>query len=231
MKPSILFFGKKDDRCCELAADYIRRHFSEHVICLGTRGQAFPQEAGQWQGDYVISYLSQWIIPEAILDCATKAGINFHPGNTFYPGIGCTNFAVYREEKTFGITCHHMNPKVDSGQVIVEKNFEVYETDTVYSLTQRCYAHILSVFFDIMEIILKGHELPVSTAIWQRKPFTRKELNELCVLTLDMPEDEIKRRVKAVTYPNAPGAYFMIDGIRYDVRQAAGMKFGIKDRS
>lgn len=219
MKPSILFFGKKDDLFCKIASDYVQQHFPENAIYLGTRGQQFPDEAYLWKGDYIISYLSQWVIPENILKNASKAAINFHPGNTFYPGIGCTNFAVYEESEVFGITCHHMEPKVDTGRIIIEKNFQVYKTDSVYSLTQKCYAFILSTFFEVMDLILTNSTLPVSKAFWQREPFTRRELNELCVLTKDMTENEIRKRVRAVTYPGAPGAYFLIGGNKYNICQ------------
>ena len=46
---------------------------------------------------------------------------------------------------------------------------------------------------------------------WKRKPFTRHELNNFCIISPDMSEDEIKRRVKSVTFPNALGAYIKID--------------------
>jgi len=45
---------------------------------------------------------------------------------------------------------------------------------------------------------------------WKRKPFTRQELNNFCIISPDMSEDEIKRRVKSITFPNALGAYIKI---------------------
>ena len=210
MGESILFFGKQDDFFCNQAVDFIQAHFSDSKIFLGSRGQAFPKKAYTWKGDYIISYLSPWIIPHKLLQIAKRASINFHPGPTEYPGIGCTNFAIYNQEKSFGITCHHMLSKVDTGDIIVEKRFPLFQNDTVFSLTQRCYSFILSVFYEIMSLILRNKSLPESGIKWQRKAFTRKELNDLCKLSLNMTEKEINRRIKAVTFPNAPGAYFEI---------------------
>ena len=45
---------------------------------------------------------------------------------------------------------------------------------------------------------------------WLRKPYTRRELDALCEIRLDMSDDEINRRVKATTYPDMPGAYIKI---------------------
>ena len=216
MKPSILFIGKKKDFYCERAVEFVKSHFPEHEILLGKRGDHFPEDTGWWKGDYVVSYLSPWIIPEYLLNRASKASINFHPGPPEYPGIGCTNFAIYDKADAFGVTCHHMNLKVDTGRLIAIKRFPLYGTDTVFSLTQRCYGHILALFYEIMSLVLNNKELPQLEDTWKRKPYTRKELNELCKITLDMPEEEIRRRVKAVTFPNAPGASIEIDGMKFN---------------
>lgn len=215
MSTSILFIGKKDDFFCEQAKSFVDTHFQESSILLGSRGDNFPDEFRHWKGDYIVSYLSPWIIPEYMLDRTNEAAINFHPGPPKYPGIGCTNFALYNGEERFGVTCHHMDPKPDTGDIIATKKFNIQDSDTVYSLTQRCYAHILSLFYDIGQKILNEEELPDSEKNWKRKPYTRKELNELCEVSPEMSTEEIKRRVRAVTFPDAPGAYIEIDGMRF----------------
>ena len=205
--PVILFIGKAEDHFSKIAADYIRLHFEEATIVFSKRSDPFPNELFGWEGDFIISYLSQWIIPGPLLEKARVAAINLHPGPPEYPGIGCTNFAVYNEEKDFGITCHHMMSRVDSGTIIAVRRFPIWPGDTVYSITQRCYLEILRLFYELVDMLLKGHELPVSGESWKRKPYTRKQLNELCELTADMSQKEIDRRVKATTYGNKVWAY------------------------
>ena len=205
--PVILFIGKAEDHFSKIAADYIMLHFVEATIVFSKRSDPFPNELFGWEGDFIISYLSQWIIPGPLLEKARVAAINLHPGPPEYPGIGCTNFAVYNEEKDFGITCHHMMSRVDSGTIIAVRRFPIWPGDTVYSITQRCYLEILRLFYELVDMLLKGHELPVSGESWKRKPYTRKQLNELCELTADMSQKEIDRRVKATTYGNKVWAY------------------------
>ena len=195
--------------------EFIKIHFSKYQIHIGKRGEPFPKEVDCWSGDFIVSYLSPWIIPEYLLNKASISPINFHPGPPEYPGIGCTNFAIYDQVDTFGITCHYMNPKVDTGKLVAVRRFPLYKTDTVYSLTQRCYGCILSLFYEIMSLVLDKQEPPQSDEGWKRKPFTRQELNNLCRISPDMSEDEIKRRVKSVTFPNAPGAYTKIGGVNF----------------
>jgi methionyl-tRNA formyltransferase len=93
-----------------------------------------------------------------------------------------------------------MASKVDTGSIVAVKRFPVFETDTVFSITQHCYAHILNIFYNIFSLIMKGESIPVSKEVWMRKPYLRKELDELCRLTPDMDIKEIERRIKATNY-------------------------------
>ena len=196
----ILFIGKADDQYSRYAGEFISLHFPGTLTIYGKRGELFPQEAADWKGDIIISYLSQWIIPDKVLKKATMMAINFHPGPPDYPGIGCTNFAVYDGVSEYGVTCHHMLAKVDTGKIISVKRFPVYKTDTVFSITQRCYALILDQCFEIFDYIIQDKQLPQSDEFWTRKPFLRKELNRLCRITPDMPVEEISRRIKATNF-------------------------------
>ncbi|HUS01936.1 MAG TPA: formyltransferase family protein [Chitinophagaceae bacterium] len=196
----ILFIGKADDFYSRQAADFVLVHYPTAEIIFSERQQPFPDELFNWKGDLIISYLSQWIIPGTLLKKAAIAALNFHPGPPAYPGIGCTNFAIYDNVDEFGVTCHHMAAKVDTGQIVAVKRFPVYETDTVYSITQQCYNHILDMFYDIFSLVMNGKNIPVSEEIWERKPYLRKELDDLCKLTPEMDIAEIERRIKATHY-------------------------------
>jgi len=212
----ILFLSKRrEDFYVERAIDFTRQLFPNTQVLLGLPREPFPAEGLAWQGDYVISYLCPWVVPASVLESASQAAINFHPAPPQYPGTGCTNFAIYHGVKEFGATCHHMASKVDSGKVIAVSRFAVFEEDTVYSLTQRCYGYMLALFYDIVTKIVLGEALPESDEKWTREPYRLKDLNELKRITPDMAEDEIQRRIKAVTYPGYPGAYVEIAGERF----------------
>ncbi|BCB96339.1 hypothetical protein JZK55_12610 [Dissulfurispira thermophila] len=213
----ILFLAKQKPFSQEAAEIIKSNFFSSSKIIFGSVGEPFPAQLLTNHFDYVISYISPWIVPEQVLGNTKVAAINFHPGPPEYPGIGCTNFAIYNNEKEFGITVHHMTERVDSGNIITVKRFPIFDGDTVYSLTQRCYAYIYMAFVEIFSLILSNKPLPKSEEQWKRKPFTRKELNDLCRITSNMSEEEIKRRVRATTYPKMPGAFIEFAGIKFSV--------------
>lgn len=210
----ILFIGKKNDERTEEAASHIKAVFPKTEVIFGARKEKFPDHLKQWSGDYVFSYLSPWIIPKYLLDNATKGAINWHPGPPEYPGIGCTNFAIYNNESSYGITCHYMKAKVDTGKVIEVRRFPVSNDDTVYSVTQNCYLEIANSFNDIVSKISKGIDLPTSDEHWTRIPYTRKELDALCEVKADMSKEEVEKRIKATTY-DRPWAFTEIHGNKF----------------
>jgi methionyl-tRNA formyltransferase len=205
----VLFLRKKDNEYAQRAEDFIRAHFPNAIIFSGSRKDSLPNEVLNWEGDLIVSFISSWIYPQKLLDNASVAAINFHPGSPDYPGTGCTNFAVYEGASQYGITCHHMKATVDSGNIIQVKRFKLSKEDTVYQITQRCYQLIEESFYEIMNLILEGAPLPLTNESWTRKPFTRKQLDELCYIRPEMSEEEINKRIKATTY-KTPWAFTKI---------------------
>lgn len=194
---SLLFLGKEKDGHVERAADFCRRNFSTVGVYLGKWGDPFPAGIQSSEWDYIICYLSRWIVPADMLNQA-KLAINFHPGPPEYPGYGCNNFAIYEGAREYGVTCHHMAPRVDTGAVIAVKRFPVLASDDGGTLLVRAYDYQLVLFYRIVGLLVQGGELPRSESTWTRKPFTRNQFDELRRITADMTDEEVARRKKAV---------------------------------
>ena len=205
----VLLLRKNDNEYAQRAEEYVRKNFTNHLIFEGGRKDKLPAEVLNWEGDLMISFISSWIYPATLLNNAAFAAINFHPGSPDYPGTGCTNFAFYEGSKEYGITCHHMNAAVDAGNIIAVKRFPIKEEDTVYSVTQHCYQLIEHTFYELMDCILQQQPLPSSAEKWTKKPYTRKQLDQLCHITPDMTTEEIELRIKSTTY-KTPWAFTKI---------------------
>ena len=198
---SILFLGKSGDEQTQRALNFCRDNFTKVEFHLGRFRQGpLPEDARRWAGDYLIGYLSPWVVPDSVLKQAAKAALNFHPASPDYPGIGCNNFALYENATEYGVTCHHMAPQVDTGRIIATKRFAVFETDTVASLLSRTHDHQLSLFYEIGSLIVSDNALPESNETWTRKPFTRKQLDGLAEITADMTREEIAKRIRATAF-------------------------------
>jgi methionyl-tRNA formyltransferase len=179
----VLFLGKSKDDHCKKALDHLIHNFHNVKFYLGGWGDPFPEDITLWEGDYIISYLSRWIIPESVLIKSKKSSINFHPATPAYPGIGCNNFALYENTAVFGVTCHYMLQQVDTGDIIAVKRFPVFPSDNVSTLLSRTYDFQLVLFYEIVGKIISG-----------------EEFNELRIIKENMDNDEIRRRVRATNY-------------------------------
>jgi methionyl-tRNA formyltransferase len=197
------------------ALEFCRRNFRHVTAYLGQWGDPFP--GGGWEGDYIASFLSRWIVPEEVLRRTRRAALNFHPAPPEYPGVGCNNFALYHGAKEYGVTCHHMAPRVDTGAIVAVKRFPVFESDDVASLLERTYDMQLALFYDVVSVLLRGEPLPACSERWARKPFTRRELDDLMRITPDMSPQEISRRVRATRFGSFRPTV-ELSGFRFELR-------------
>lgn len=212
MTYNILLFAKDKPGLQEVLA-FLKNSGNNIDYYIGAANDDYPKINLNY--DILISYMSPWIIKKDTLDKIDKWAINFHPGPPKYPGIGCTNFAIYNQENEFGVTAHIMEEKVDSGQILNVKKFPLMQNDSVYDLTQRCYFYIHTQFIEIMLYIFKNNSIPKCNEEWTRKPYTRKELNDLCRIDVNMTKKEIARRIRATQFPNMPGAYIELNGYKF----------------
>jgi len=220
---SILLVTRTNEWCLA-ATEFLRTRIDGEVtVVTGERDDTLPEEVIRWSGDYLISFLSLWVLPEAVLRRATKGAVNFHPGPPEYPGIGCYNFALYDEASSYGVTCHYMEPRVDSGKIIRVSRFPLCPADDVAQVKARSMTHLLALFHEITDLIAAGKELPATAEQWTRKPYTRRELNALCEITPDMDAQEIRRRVRATYFPGYPGPYTELGGFRFALEAPRGV--------
>ena len=97
-------FTKKIIRIC-------KKNFFKLDIFFSDSKKKIPKKLKKNRYDLIISYLSTWIFPNAVLKKTKRFNINFHPGPPKYPGVGCFNFAIFNKDKFYGCTAHIMKKK------------------------------------------------------------------------------------------------------------------------
>ena len=214
----VLMLSKRENIFCDYAEALLKSYFPQEDILSvrGSVGDRLDDELRWYAPEYVISFVSPWIVPGSLLSAARKAALNFHPGPPAYPGTGCYNFALYEGAKQYGVTVHHMREKVDTGDIIMTSYFDVSPLETVETMKLKSMNHLLFCFERIMACIAAGDPLPASQEKWLRRPFTRKEMYALFEIDPRKDDDaEIERRIRAATYPSSGGAYVTAGGRRF----------------
>jgi len=163
------------------------------------------EETPPWRGpvDVLLSYLSPWVVPVRCL-ADSRLALNFHPGPPEYPGIGCTNYAVYDGVTTYGVTVHHMAKAVDAGPILAVERFPVAAEATVVTVTTQAYTALRSLFVIVVDLIRQGTPFPTCAERWCRPAGTRTQF--LAWLDQELSPDPVERerRRRAMIFPGYP---------------------------
>jgi methionyl-tRNA formyltransferase len=161
------------------ADEFTRAVFTQVETIYWTPGDPYPAEIDSWEGEWIISFRGDFIVPKRVYTKATKGAINFHPSPPRFRGLGGHIYAIYENHPVFGSTCHHMAKSVDTGQIIDVKYFSIAPGETATSLRHHVGAVSLAQYFELVsDYIAKDVPLPVSQEAWGDKLFTSKELEQ-----------------------------------------------------
>lgn len=198
----------------EIAKRIFLNYYPDGLIISGDKGDRWDNELEWYEPEILISYQSPWIIPKTLLT-RSKLAINFHPASRDYPGSCCYNFAIYEGAKYYGVTCHIMEAKVDTGAIIAEKIFQVSEIDTPETLKEKTMCYLITLF-DLVLNDLKYNILEESSIKWSRKPFTYQDFEKLKQITPDMTKQEVEKRKRACKFTGYEGIYTVIHETKFN---------------
>lgn len=170
--------------------------------------------------DLIISYLYPKKISKDILDLAKIGAINFHPailpenrGYRTYP------FAILENTSEYGVTCHLMNEKFDTGDIIDIQKFSIDpEKETCLSLKKKAHSYLLLLFKTIVSYVVRYNELPTATKQSKGKSCNLNKLEYLKFVDLrKIKAEELKRHIRAFWCPPHHTAKIMVDGEEFSL--------------
>lgn len=179
-----------DTEWCELSVRFAKVVFPDIEVLRWNPGDPYPDRVDQWEGDWLISFWGDFIFPEAVCKRARKGAINFHPATPAYRGIGGMVYAIYNGDETYGSTCHHIAPAVDSGRIIDVARFKIAMNETASSLRLHVGTYGLQQFlYVVTEYLLQEKPLPTSRERWGEHLHTRAELRSWTARTRQCEPD------------------------------------------
>lgn len=162
--------------------------------------------------DLVISFLFWRLIREPLISLGRIGCLNFHPAPLpDFRGIGGYNLAVLEGLAEWGVSCHFVDERFDTGDLVEVERFAIDpDAHTAFSLDLETGEYLMALFRSVIDRTLAGTELP-------RKPqgegryVSREEFEQLRVVK---PGDDLERKLRAFWYPPYPGAVLEVDGRR-----------------
>jgi methionyl-tRNA formyltransferase len=162
--------------------------------------------------DLVISFLFWKLIREPLVSLGRIGCLNFHPAPLpDFRGLGGYNIAVLEGLAEWGVSCHFVDERFDTGDLVEVERFPIDpDAHTAFSLDVETGNYLVALFRKVIERTLVGAGLP-RTPQGEGRYVSREDFERLRVVK---PGDDLDRKLRAFWYPPYPGAVLEIDGRR-----------------
>lgn len=173
--------------------------------------------------DIVISYLFPLKIKAELLKAANTAAVNFHPAPLpDYQGLGGYNAAIMDELDNYGVTAHLMSERIDAGEILKMKTFNITGLETAWSLEQKSMAAMFELFTELFEG--KFESCLQNAYINDTKAgryISKKEFEAMKYIEADDTKEIINKKIRAFWYPPYEGAKVKVGGNFYTIVDSA----------
>jgi methionyl-tRNA formyltransferase len=107
--------------------------------------------------DLLVSMSFDQIFRTEIIGLPRLGVVNCHAGALpFYRGRNILNWALINDEKEFGVTVHYVDEGIDTGDIIVQRTYEIRDEDTYASLLDRAISACAELLHDAISQIRDG---------------------------------------------------------------------------
>lgn len=210
-----VFLGRAECGHSDRAEQFLRSRFDDVLVvnASGPGTTLCPSLLGA-NPDALFAFRSHIIVRPAFLS-AIDFCINFHPGPPERRGSGCVNVALAAGDRTYGVTCHHMDNAIDNGPIIDVRRFPIGDQDGVADVLARTYDNMLCQFYDVAHLVASKTRLPSSGEQWRGPVGTARAMNAMRQISLapDAAAD-LQRQFRA-TVCGPYGPFLMLHGTRF----------------
>lgn len=163
----------------------------------------------------LISIQHNWILPISVLNAVKGMAFNLHNAKLpNYKGYNSISHAIIDGQKEFTTTIHWMHPKVDEGDIIIEKATSISQTDTALSLYKKTLTSANISFIEFIDMLLHNN-LPKIPMQKGGVFYKKSDLNKYKLLEFGNSDEYIERIVRACYFPPYEPAYYKIKGQKY----------------
>jgi len=121
----------------------------------------FISSVTKYECDLFVSMSFNQIFKSQIINLPRLKTINCHAGNLpFYRGRNVINWALINDEVTFGITVHYVDTGVDTGDIILQKQFPINDNDDYSTLLSLAYVECANILYDAILLLKQNLASP-----------------------------------------------------------------------
>ena len=107
--------------------------------------------------DIFVSMSFNQIFKTEIINLTPFGFINCHASALpFYRGRNNLNWVLINDEKEFGVTVHHIDEGIDTGDIILQRKYPITDDDDYQTLLERAQEYCADILYDSLCLIYKG---------------------------------------------------------------------------
>lgn len=117
----------------------ICNRYNVHIMCrTNINSSDFLKEIGEMDLDLIVSVAAPQIFKEKLINLPKKGCINIHNSSLpKYRGMLPNFWQMFHGEKAIGTTIHRINPGIDDGEILLQKETALQEGETLESIICR----------------------------------------------------------------------------------------------
>jgi methionyl-tRNA formyltransferase len=155
--------------------------------------------------DALFSLYFRDIIPATILDIPPLGAVNLHPALLpRYRGTFSAPWVIINGEAYTGFSYHYIEPKVDTGKIVLQQQVEVHPNDTAYSLYHRLLIEGMAAFGQAFQRVVV-ERYPGKPQVGEPSYFPRK-VPFGGFIDPEWSREQIDRFIRALYFPPFKGA-------------------------
>lgn len=164
--------------------------------------------------DIIYSVQHNELLLERHIQKARQIAVNLHLAPLpEYRGCNQFSFAIMDEANEFGVTIHEIDTKIDHGAWLFQERFPIDRDIWVKELLNKTTEVGIQLFQNTLaDIVQENYDLKSYPEDVPSQLHYRKEINDLKKIDPTLPEEEIKKRIRATAMPGFEPPYYWKDG-------------------
>lgn len=210
-------FDSTDETLLSFSKKYNIPYYKEKQI----NSSQFLQEIDKYKCDLLVSMSFNQIFKQEILNLTPGGIINCHAGLLpFYRGRNILNWALINDEKEFGITVHHVDLGIDTGDIILQRRFPITDESTYGSLLEVAYVECAEILYDTLKLIQQDKASRVVQKTIHETGFYcgRRQVGDE-IINWSQSSRELFNFIRAVSQPG-PQATCHLGGVAIKINKA-----------
>jgi len=136
---------------------YAKRYNITYLKHENINSEQFLSVVSQYNCDLFVSMSFNQIFKTEIINLTKYKIINCHAGMLpFYRGRNILNWVLINDEKEFGITVHYVDEGIDTGDIILQRGYNITDNDNYHTLLERAYIGCADILYDAIVLFKKG---------------------------------------------------------------------------